>query len=377
MPQSGGSSVIVENLAKNFSKDEIIILGSATWNQKNIPSRDPNGPIFNYFFSELYFMGRGYRYFTWFRRWRFKPLIKEIKRLIIKEKIDHVIGVYPNPFYCLAASRAANSLNISFSSYFHNTYIENTAITDSKAERYQAEIFTNSKNIFVMSKGMQQFYEEKYQLDKFVPLVHTFNKFPDELKIDKLKEVKKDKFNLVAIGNFNESNLEATKRFLGAIANNPKYTLSIYTHVPKILLAKRGLDTSLFEHKGAVLPEEIHSVIQNYDICILTHGFTGGYGEIEYKTIFPTRTIPLLLSGKPIFAHSPKGSFLNNFIQENLCAELIEDQDQKKVIEGLDKVADNIAYQKELVNNSKKAANQFYGPIVTKELLTKLETTLS
>ena len=44
-----------------------------------------------------------------------------IKKIILKEKIDHVIGVYPNPFYCLAACQAAKSLGIPFSSYFHNT----------------------------------------------------------------------------------------------------------------------------------------------------------------------------------------------------------------------------------------------------------------
>ena len=139
-------------------------------------------------------------------------------------------------------------------------------------------------------------------------------------------------------------------------------------------MQKRGLNTSLFEHKGSVLPDEIHGVLQQYDVGVLTHGFTGGYGEIEYQTIFPTRTIPLLLSGKPIFAHSPKGSFLNSFLEEHKCATLVDDADISKIMEGLDQIADNEIYQTELVENAIKTANLFFGPNVTAELMKCIET---
>ena len=172
LPNNGGSSVIVENLASNFSKDEMVVLGSRELIQRNNPiKRKKTGPQFHYFFSELYFFGRGYRYFVWFRKWRFKPLIKKIITIIKQEQIDHVVAVYPNPFYCHAACIAAKELGIPFSSYFHNTYIENIAITDPKAIDIQKEIFEYSRHIFVMSKGMEKFYSEKYQLNKFIPLV--------------------------------------------------------------------------------------------------------------------------------------------------------------------------------------------------------------
>ncbi len=372
LPQSGGTSVIVENLAKNFSKDEMIVLGAKTMFQKNDIKRSSQQAQFLYFFSEMYLFGRGYRYFIWFRKWRFQPLVRYIKKLIQEESIKHVIGVYPNPFYCLAACQAAKELKIPFSSYFHNTYTENVAITDPKAEEIQAEIFDYSTNIFVMSKGMQRFYENKYQLDKFIPLVHTFDKYPDKKQLTGIPKTDKKHYKLVAIGNFNESNLDATKRLLRAIKGNPKYSLSVYTHVPKMLLQQRGLDTSLFEHKGSVAPEEIHSALQDYDICVLTHGFTGGYGEIEYKTIFPTRTIPFLLSGKPIFAHSPKGSFLNDFISENKCAALVDEAEEKSIIQQLDNLCADENLQQSLVKAAQKTSEQFYGVNVADFLKEKL-----
>lgn len=368
LPQSGGTSVIVENLAKNFSTDEMIVLGAKTLFQKNNIKRSPAQAAFRYFFSEMYLFGRGYRYFIWFRKWRHQPLVRHIKKIIKEEKIDHVIGVYPNPFYCLAACQAAKNLGIPFSSYFHNTYTDNIAITDPNADNIQQEIFDYSTHIFVMSKGMQRFYEKKYRLHKFVPLVHTFDQYPDTTQLTGIPGSNKKHYKLVAIGNFNESNLDATKRFLEAIKDHPKFSLSVYTHVPKILLQKRGLDTSLFEHKGSVAPEEIHQVLQSYDICVLTHGFTGGYGKVEYETIFPTRTIPFLLSGKPIIAHSPKGSFLNDFILENKCAALVDEANETVVLDNLEQLCADETYQQQLVNAAQETSKQFYGPNVATQL---------
>lgn len=367
LPNKGGSSIIVENLAQNFSKDELVVLGSKTFFQNTDMNRKKEGTQFEYFFSEMYFFGRGYRYFNWFRKWRFKPLVRRIKTIIATQNIDYVIGVYPNPFYCQAACIAAREMTVPFSSYFHNTYTDNIAITDPKATAIQQEIFEASRHIFVMSKGMQQFYEKKYGLKKFKPLIHTFNKFPEKKSFSGPPGEKQDYYRLVAIGNFNESNMDATLRFAAAIRRNPKYSLSLFTHVPKILLRKRGMDTESVEYEGFVNPDEVHAVLQQYDICVLTHGFSGGYGEIEYQTIFPTRTIPLLLAGKPIIAHSPDGSFLNDFIKENQCADLVDEPSHEAILKALERITSSLAYQKRLVSASKKTAEKFYGPAVVSQ----------
>ena len=115
-------------------------------------------------------------------------------------------------------------------------------------------------------------------------------------------------------------------------------------------------------------------MIQQYDICILTHGFTGGYGEVEYKTIFPTRTIPLLLSGKPILAHSPEGSFLNDFIQEHRCAHLVDRAEEEAIIEGLEKISGDLDYQQRLAAQAAETARMFYGPQVVADLKNHLKS---
>ncbi len=367
LPNKGGSSIIVENLAKNFKKEELVVLGSKIFFQDTDMDRPADGPVFEYFVSEMYFMGRGYKYFNWFRQWRFRPLINRIKSIIEQQNITYVIGVYPNPFYCHAACIAARESGVSFSSYFHNTYTENVAITDPNATTIQQEIFDQSEYIFVMSDGMKRFYEQKYQLNKFRSLIHTFNKYPENPPFKGIINAQSPYCKLVAIGNFNESNMDATLRFAAAIHQHKKYKLSLFTHVPKILLKKRGMDLTNVKHQGFVDPDQVHEVLQQYDICVLTHGFTGGYGVIEYETIFPTRMIPLLLSGKPIIAHSPEGSFLNAFIKENHCALLVDQPSKNAILKALDQLSNDPELQKALVEASKKTAEKFYGPAVVKK----------
>ena len=301
LPRPGGTSVIVEQLAKNFTADGLVVFGGTDYFRPHRLARSAAHPKFIYFPSEFTIGGRGARYFERLRQLRFNALCQQLKKVVQEEQIDYIIGVYPDSLYCLAACRVAKELNIPFASYFHNTYVENVNIKEPKAAEIQAEIFEASRTIFVMSKGMQRFYEQKYQLDKFIPLVHTFDDYPATTNLSGIPGSEKVTYQLVAIGNFNESNIDATRRLVSAIKDNARYELNVYTHVPKLLLQQRGLDTSAIHHRGFVTPDQVHDVLQQYDIAVLTHGFTGGYGETEYQTIFPTRTIPLLLSGKPIF----------------------------------------------------------------------------
>lgn len=373
LPYPGGSSVVVENLAKNFSKEELIVVGGSSPLGHKTYNRSPDSPKFVYFPSEISLGGRGARFFKKLRYQLLNRLINTLKKLIKQHKIDCVIGVYPEIMYCLAACRAAKASKVPFYPYFHNTYLENTNIKDPDAANKQAEIFDYSSKIFVMSKGMQDFYEQKYKLNKFVPLVHTFNAYPTDTAKAGIPGTGKDHYRLVAIGNFNESNIEATSRFINAIKDHPKYSLNIFTHVPKLLLQNRGLDTSGFEYMGFAPFGQLHETLQSYDICVLTHGFTGKYGAIEYKTIFPTRSIPLMLSGKPIFVHSPADSFLNSFISAHDCAELVDQADEQVIIDGLDRIADNADRQEALAKNARATVDQFYGEKVVAGLKEILE----
>ena len=74
--------------------------------------------------------------------------------------------------------------------------------------------------------------------------------------------------------------------------------------------------------------DEIPRRLAEADILLLPHGLTGPEEwSVEYRTIFPTKTIEYLISGRPILAHAPRGCFLTRFLAENDCALVVDRAD--------------------------------------------------
>ena len=178
LPAKGGSVFVVENLIQHLDKDDAVVFGELAVSGSKV-ARKPGTPEVHYFRSGISFFGRGARYFSWLRWFLFPILVRRICKLIESEKCSHVLGIYPDELYCLAACRAAEKMNVPFSTYFHNTYLDNTAVDLRRASRIQPELFSKSQTVFVMSEGMEKFFKEKYQLPHIVPLVHTFESYPE------------------------------------------------------------------------------------------------------------------------------------------------------------------------------------------------------
>ena len=347
-------------------KDEAVVIGGRTLLGKKL-ARPETAPRFYYQFTEINLNGKGDRFFVFFRWLLFPFLLIRMQHVFKKEKCNYVLAIFPDEYYCMAGYLIARWNKAGFSTYFHNTYLENRKGIFGRrlANWLQPRMFEYSDYIFVMSEGMQRYYEAHYPQRKFVPLLHTFTEY---VPVKKAGFKQKEKWDLVMIGTFNASNADATGRFVKAIKKDPRFRLSMYTHVPKFLLQQRGIDTEALDYKGflddrgLINDESLIEAFQDFDICVLTHGFTGGYSPIEYETIFPTRSIPYLLSGRPILLHSPRNSYLTEFMEKHNCAEVVAEADEKKIIQGLENIIGNEKRFFELIDNAQKTSALYYGP---------------
>ena len=209
---------------------------------------------------------------------------------------------------------------------------------------------------------MQSYYGDTYGYDTFRVLVHTFKEYAP-IREYTIRENRTD-WRMVLIGNFNRSNIEATTQFVEAIQDDGRFSLSVYTPVPRILLKARGVNVDALEYMGFIDDTRLVEELQKYDLCVLTHGFTGGYNDIEYQTIFPTRTIPLLLSRRPIIAHAPAGCLLARFIRKHDCAGLVDEADPAAVVAGLEQIIEDPQRQRTLIENAATTVEMFHGPSV-------------
>lgn len=378
-PMSGGSSFISHQLAKQFQSDEIIVAGGSKSFFKKQAIYD--GIEYHYFFSELNWKGHGDRYFVVFRWLLFPIVLIRLLNLIRLQKPEAILACFPDPYYLLASKIASDYFNIPLFSYFHNTLVENrSGISKWIAKHIQTAVFNSSKIIFTMSTGMQAYYCKAYPQwkEKFDVLPHTFSEYPQRTVSKTFNQ--SPPYKLVLIGTFNHSNMEATSRMIHLLsAHSETFRLDIYTSTQKAIFKYKwnlDLDSLGVHYMGYVNQEEVDAVLQNYDVCLLTHGFSGDYSDVEYQTIFPTRMLPFLLSGIPIAAHIPPDVFLAEFIRKYDCAELLTSKNPEAILESLKNLSNNSDRRQILISNAFKTTSYFYGKNVVGILKQKIQQSL-
>lgn len=371
-PAHGGSAYITHQLAKGLPAKDIRVVGGA---RRPFPLKASyDGVEYDYLFSEINWRGHGDRFFEPLRWLLFPLVLCRLFGIARRQKSTAVLATFPDGYYLLAAWIVARMRHLRFYTYFHNTYADNrTGIAGIMARRLQRRYLRDSVRIFTMSEGMNALFAERYPdaVSKLTVLPHTFTApWPPAAAAFNAKM--HHPCRLVFIGTINQSNLEATRRLFQVIARHPdRWHLDIYSPSNKNLLEiKYGLDLSAkgILHRGSVPQEAVSTILQECDICLLTHGFSGAYSLVEYQTIFPTRTIPLLLSGRPILAHSPPHAFLTRFLTERDCAEMVSVAVPDALEAALNHLIADPGRRERLVRNQFKAAAYFYGPDVVARL---------
>lgn len=303
--------------------------------------------------TELKYKGKGKRFLKIFRWLNFAKVVKKIENAIIDNNIEHIIGIFPDEIFINAAFKAAKKHNINFIPWFHNTYVENrTGIDNYIAKKVQRNVFS-SKCILVISDGLKEFYQQKYPSNNFEVLRH-FLPFP---QMDFEKKIPTQKITFFFVGTINDSNLDATRFFCDSIKGEPNIELRISSSVPESTLKNNGILNENVKYLGFV--EDLEKEYEKSDFMLLTHGFTGGFSETEYKTIFPTKTVEMLRSDRPIFAISPENTFLTQFLKEKDCSILITNKDKNDLLSRINEAHKDIENKSKIVSNAKSTFKVF------------------
>lgn len=368
-PSRGGTCQVAEQLARGFHREELMVVGGRHVLSATPPSHPGRMVDFHYLSSELNVFGRGARFF-WHLRWALFPLLlSRAERLCKAWGANHVLAVYPEEFYILLGLKVAERLGIGFSTYFHNTYLENgSGRRLVQARRLQPLFFQKSRRVFMISDGLLRYYAETYPevARKLRVLRHSFAKWPAPRPAG--TAVRQPPRTAAFLGNFNHSNLEATCRAVAALAAGG-WNIRFYTPVPKLLLQQRGIATQHLSSVEYVKEEQLMNRLQDADILVLTHGFQGAYADVEYRTIFPTRFLTLLLSGTPVLVHAPPGTFLADFVGQTGCASLVDTPDPAQLQSAAQSLYADNALRARLAINARKTCELFHVSRVRQALL--------
>ena len=353
-PRCSGTSVVIENLSTGFTKDEILIVG-----ERFIGN---NPPINNELKPKLKFITVLFK-----TNMKITNLLRKIQIITgfflllfhtIRFSPHKIIVVYPSAEFFFMGYLLSKLYKADYYTYFHNTYYENRKGFNQKiAGRLQNKMFNLSKVIFCISDGMKEYYQNNYSgyTSKFITLSHSFTeKLPTEINV-KIKEKVKVGF----AGSINESCKDAANRMFRTLSLIKELEFRFFTELPESYFVNLGIDNQSLEIYSSLERIEFLKKLFDCDILILPHGLTGNLPKLEYNTIFPTKTIEYLISGKPIFYHGPSDAFLTKFILQNNCAETITSNNEIEIKDKFYNLMNDESRRQFLVQNSLNVAKTF------------------
>ncbi|OGR15118.1 MAG: hypothetical protein A2341_06410 [Deltaproteobacteria bacterium RIFOXYB12_FULL_58_9] len=370
-PNSGGSATVIANLCKQFTRDEMLVVGElsatpAVWRWQ------PEWPRVVSVCHSWWSGWRGRRFYGWSALLVQVPLLVwRIWRLAVRFKPTHILVVYPDWRFLLAGALVAKWTGRPLFLYFHNTFKENVKGYEQVIARIlQPAVFRAAQHVFVMSEGMVDLFRKNYPGLRCSALVHAFSApLPQGVDVPTPRSPP----DFVFLGSVNDSCLDALQRMMRVIHNIPRARLKFLTGTPRSVLTRQGL---LGERDScdSVMDSELMQKLADADVVLLPHGFIGSYAPEEYQTIFPTKTIEYLICGRPILAHTPPDCFLTRFLREHECALVVDEANEQAILRGITLLQNDAALRRRLVQNALRAAQQFRVSVVVRTLREQLQT---
>ncbi len=359
-PLPSGSATVVSNLMQAMSSSELLIVGAKNYRAKETPDRLNAPRIEHISWRTASFRGAGaVRLAQW-------PLSLLLSFYYFKKNgCTSIIAQFPNNEFLILGFLLSKITGADFYPFMHNTFADNferKGITKWLFEKLEGLIFARSSKVLTISDGLKNHYEKKYNGKlEIVTIRHSYNE--DMPTIEILQPIKAKTFAMV--GSINASNLDATVRLIKAIkaaVNGAKIYLTSGT--PKAYLLQHGLLGEGTELTKRFSREELLEHLRSVDAVLLPHGFEGKLSDVEYKTIFPTKTIEYLLSGRPILAHCLPYTHLHHFLNHHQCAYLIDHCDEGKMQRDLRLFSDSVDLRKNIVGNARRIARTFHADSV-------------
>jgi hypothetical protein len=358
-PALTGSASIVDNLRRSFSSQEMVVAGEAPPGERSLESSGGEDlPRIHYVGASIRWLRRGRR---WLAPLHWPLLVRKVRHLLQRENCDGVVAVFPDEYYFAAAYFAARQCRVPLIPYFHNTWLDNTqGWRRTIASKSQPRVISYASRTLAISDGLRDFLASQYPGTACETLVHSLtDEVPEPIDLPRIDGPLK----IVFLGNLNESNADAMRRFAEVLPKLRDWRLTIYSGMHAGVFRAHGF-VGPNVHITSAAPCDVVASLRRHDVLLLPHGLHGGLSDVEYRTIFPTRTISYLFAGRPILAHTPTDAFLTHWLRRHDAAEIVDQADGDALLASLERLRSDVALRRQCVSGALQAAPQFQARVV-------------
>jgi glycosyltransferase involved in cell wall biosynthesis len=222
-----------------------------------------------------------------------------------------VLGTFPYGVNFVASFLAARQSNLPFYAHMHDLWTENTRAGKAMgrfAEKWEPVILRGATRVLCMTEAMQRHYEKKYGIRTgFLP--HCIPEQDYLSAPARMRRPKMAKPTVLFVGAVQASmNLDALKTLASAAELLPaEYELLFCTSTDLNTLNRLGIQSSRLRVKYVTraevqrLQSEAHVLVAplSHKDCAID----------EVRTVFSTKLLEYLISGRPIIVFGPEDSY--------------------------------------------------------------------
>jgi len=277
----------------------------------------------------------------------------QIKKILIKEQCDAVIGCTGDLFDPPAAFLAGKDLGIPFILYTFDFYSRQwpDPFIRMFSEQKEQELIHGARNVIVPNKCMQAEYLARYGVKASV-IHNPFDLAEYEKNAGMDVQNTSPEPRIVYTGAIYDANFTAFHNLISALEKTkiPGLKLHVYTPQSESYLKKNAIEGPVVYHEH--LPNKRIPAIQRAaDILFLPLAFKSPYPEI-IKTSAPGKIGEYLASKKPVLVHAPQGTFISWYFRHNHCGCVVDDDDPDKLAQAILRLFNDAELRKELSDNA-------------------------
>lgn len=308
-PQVGGSAILLANLFSSY-RGALHAIAGYSEDQKIDPAFEVPCPT-----RYLPLVRHMPRLYARMRR-RLPMLLCQSIKISIRRTIENlgtkaVMGTLPHDVYMVAAFLASRELRLPFYAHMHDLWIENTTPGTPLAQFasfWERVILTQSARVLCMTEAMQEHYEEKYGIHSYL-LPHTIAE-RDMLRLPHaISPARAAAPTVLFVGAVSPPmNLDALKVLAAASELLPQgYDLLYCTSADKPSLDRLGIRSSRLRVLY-LTREEVQRLESQANVLVapLSHK---NCSIDEVKTVFSTKLLEYMVSGRPILVFAPADSY--------------------------------------------------------------------
>jgi glycosyltransferase involved in cell wall biosynthesis len=307
-PQVGGTPVLLSNLISGYPGEVRAVAGysNTTAVQVGFHPPCPTRRLWPCSVFARYYEGLR-------RRWPsvVRTLIQPFMLAALKRSdVQVVMGVYPYEDFLVAGFLAARRLGLPYYVQMHDLWRENTP-ADSRerrfADRWEPIVLGQCQRLLCMTEAMQEHYHARYHREtELLPHCVTeadLTHAPVAMVPPTLTEP-----TVLFVGGVSpDMNLDALK-VLASAADllPPVFRLLFCTPTSRELLGQLGIASSRLETRF-VSRQEVRQLESAAHVLLSPLSHKNGSVD-EVRTVFSTKLLEYLVSGRPIVVFAPAGS---------------------------------------------------------------------